>query len=54
MEKKKQDNKEQPEIISYRRRCRSEAAGTGLSHYIMMEEDEDNEEASFAETSKRL
>lgn len=49
MEEKKQENQEQPVIISYRRRCRSDAVGTGLSHYIMMEEDEeDNEEAHFA------
>ena len=53
MEEKKQENQEQPEIISYRRRCRSEAAGTGLSHYIMMEEDEDNEEAGLAKTSNK-
>jgi modified peptide precursor CbpA len=46
MEEKKQENQqenqEQPVIISYRRRCRSDAVGTGLSHYIMMEEEEDN------------
>ena len=42
MEEKKQENQEQPVIISYRRSCRSDAVGTGLSHYIMMEEEEDN------------
>lgn len=45
MEEKKKENQEQPVIISYRRRCRSDSVGTGLSHYIMMEEDEDKEEA---------
>jgi modified peptide precursor CbpA len=47
MEEKKQENQEQPVIISYRRRCRSDSVGTGLSHYIMMEENEDNEEVRF-------
>lgn len=45
MEEKKKENQEQPVIISYRRRCGSDSVGTGLSHYIMMEEDEDKEEA---------
>jgi modified peptide precursor CbpA len=41
MEEKKQENQNQPTIISYRRRCSGDAAGTGLSHYIMMEEDDE-------------
>jgi len=41
MEEKRKENQDQPTIISYRRRCLSDATGTGLSHYIMIEEDED-------------
>jgi modified peptide precursor CbpA len=53
MEEKKQDTQNQPTIISYRRRCLSDAAGTGLSHYLMMEEGEEKQEARLAETDKK-
>jgi modified peptide precursor CbpA len=38
--KKKEEKAERPIIISYRRRCVSDVTGTGLSHYIMFEDEE--------------
>jgi modified peptide precursor CbpA len=40
MEEQKDKKQDQPVIISYRRRCESDTAGTGLSHYIMIEDEE--------------
>jgi modified peptide precursor CbpA len=37
---KKEEKAERPIIISYRRRCVSDVTGTGLSHYIMFEDEE--------------
>lgn len=37
----KKEKKNQPVIISYRRRCVGDVTGTGLSHYIMLEDEKE-------------
>lgn len=39
MQEKERKSREQPMIISYRHRCVEDVTGTGLSHYIMVEDE---------------